>query len=41
VEPIPVDAAENPRVDHLGRADANPLADGKEHLQGAEVHRDE
>jgi hypothetical protein len=37
----PVDAAENPRVDHLDRPpDANPLEDGKAHLLGAEVRRD-
>ena len=41
VEPILVDADENPMVDHLGRLqDANPLADGKVHLQGAEVRQD-
>jgi hypothetical protein len=41
VERIPVDADENPTVDHLGRLqDANPLADGKVHLQGAEVRQD-
>jgi hypothetical protein len=41
VELIPVDAAENPKVDHLGRPpDAHPLADGKELLPGAGVHRD-
>jgi hypothetical protein len=41
MEQILVDAAENPRVDHLDRPpDANPLPDGKAHLLGAEVHRD-
>ena len=41
MEPILVDAAENPRVDHLGRLqDANPLADGKVHPLGAEVRQD-
>jgi len=41
VEPILVDAAENPRVDHLGHLeDANPLADGKAHPLGAEVRQD-
>jgi hypothetical protein len=41
VEQIPVDAAENPRVDHLDRPPgANPLQDGKAHLLGAEVRRD-
>ena len=37
----PVDAAENPRVDHLDRPpDANRTEDGKAHLLGAEVRRD-
>jgi hypothetical protein len=37
----PVDAAEIPRVDHPGRPpDANPLADGKARLLGAEARRD-
>ena len=37
----PVDAAENPRVDHLDRPpDANPLEGGKAPLLGAEVRRD-
>jgi hypothetical protein len=41
VEQIPVVAAENPRVDHLGLPpDANPLADGKACLRGAEVRQD-
>ena len=41
VERIPVDADESPKVDHLGRLqDASPLADGKELLLDAEVHRD-
>jgi len=41
VEPILVDAAEIPLRDHLGRPlDANPLADEKERLPGAELRRD-
>ena len=41
VERIPVDADENPRVDHPGRLqDENPLADGTVHLLGAEVRQD-
>ena len=37
---ILVDAAENPRVDRLGRLqDANPMASGKAHPLGAEVRQ--
>ena len=41
VERIPAGVAESPKEDHLDRLlDANPLADGKEHLPDAEVRRD-
>ena len=40
VEPILVDAAENPKEDHLDRLeDANSLAAGKAHPPGAEVRQ--